>query len=254
MKHFVKRFAAFVPVFTFLLSLVSLAGDASAGNTTPPEMKRTAPKAARAATDGFLLKKEEEIQKIAEKKLDEYIKNYAKDHAPLSQRVKNDLKIEDLYDLLASAGALSFPAANATDDAFKNEFQKIYPGYEGRRSAINFGEAYKDLMDRWQDYSFGTLNANNKEALNLKELAGKLNDLDLATTSSLGYIQILQARNQIKFFMAREAVNLRLDILRQIEARARHAAERQQKNTDRQVAFDKAVNIWKSQSSKHKEY
>jgi P-type conjugative transfer protein TrbJ len=213
------------------------------------EVREFLMKTAQGILDGMLKSKQDAIEQLASTRSATRQANYAKDHLRLSEGVWNDLtqKIADLAKLLQEAHALSFMASASQVDS---NFQTYYPGYAGQ---TNFGQDYKKRMTEWQDYAFGTLMANNKEAMDIKDnlldLLSKLNDAaDSVKAPFLGYRQLIQARNQIYVFVAQEAANMRLDVMRQIEARARFAANRQQKRTNAQAAFDQAVSSWTAQS------
>jgi P-type conjugative transfer protein TrbJ len=222
-----------------------------------PEVREAMMKTAQVVLDGMLKSKQQAIEKLAKDRFATRQAYYAADHLALSNGVWNDLtqKIADLSKLLQEAHALSF-AASA--DQVESDFSTYYPGYAGQVPVLaitptDFGQDYKTRMTEWQNYSFGTLMANNKEAMDLKDnllnLLSKLNDAsDSLKAPVLGYRQLIQARNQIYIFVAQEVANMRLDVMRQIEARARFAANRQQKRTNVQAAFDQAVPAWKAQS------
>jgi P-type conjugative transfer protein TrbJ len=220
-----------------------------------PEVREAMMKTAQVTLDGMLKSKQQAIQKLAEDRFATRQAYYAADHLPLSGGVWNDLtqKIADLAKLLGEANALSF---STSAEQVESNFKTYYPGYAGQLPAggpADFGQDYKKRMTEWQNYSFGTLMANNREAMDIKDnllsLLSKLNDAtDSLKAPVLGYRQLIQARNQIYIFVAQEVANTRLDVMRQIEARARFAANRQQKRTNLQAAFDQAVPAWKAQS------
>jgi P-type conjugative transfer protein TrbJ len=174
----------------------------------------------------------------------------AADHAPLANPVGTDLthKLEVLYSLLAEADAITFAASSGLDRLFEQQ----YPGYRPVSSDayIDFAGVYKSQTDEWQNYAYGAIEANNSEALDMKN---SLQSLDRqmfdSAMSAGGYLQLFQARNQIYVFVGQEISNLRADLARQIETQAKTAALRQQKKTDRQTAFEQAIRIWKAQSA-----
>jgi P-type conjugative transfer protein TrbJ len=217
------------------------------------EVREAAMKAAMATLDGLLKSKQQSIEKQATQRFATRQAYYAADHAALSNGVWNDLtqKIQDLATLLQSANALSFLVSSGDIDA---KFQTFYPGYAtAELAAPIFGQTYEKWMGDWENYTFGTLMANNKEAIDIKnnllDLLSKLNDAsDTLKAPVLGYRQLIQARNQIYIFVAQEVANTRLDVMRQIEARARFAANRQQRRTDVRAALGKAVSAQYPQS------
>lgn len=224
------------------------------------EVREAMMKTAQVVLDGMLKSKQEAIEKLATQRFATRQAYYAADHLALSGGVWNDLtqKIADLSKLLAGANALSFLASGDTasgdsSGTVDSKFGTYYPGYSGQILTIDFSQEYKQRMSEWEKYAFGTLSANNKEALDIKDnllnLLSKLNDASSTlSTSGIGYRQLLQARNQIYIFVAQEVANMRIDVMRQIEARARFAANRQQKRTNERVAFGKAVPTLASQS------
>ncbi|MDR2176326.1 MAG: hypothetical protein LBO82_10390 [Synergistaceae bacterium] len=214
------------------------------------EVREAAVKAGMVAMDKLLKDKQEAIEELAKKRFATRQGYYFADHLALGDGVWNDLtqKIADLSKLLDTAHAISFLASA---DAVESNFWTYYPGYAGQR-AVNFGGEFKSRMAEWENYAFGTLLANNKEAMDLKDnllnLLSKLNDATGSLTA-VGYRQYIQARNQIYLFVAQQVANMRLDVMRQIEAQARIAANKQQKRTNAQVAFGKAVPALRAQSA-----
>ena len=222
-----------------------------AGGKQVHEVREALMKTAAVVLDGLLKAKQKAIEDLAIQRFAPRQAYYMADHAALGNGVWNDLtqKIADLAKLLQEAHALSFLASSSAVDS---NFKTYYPGYAGQ-TAANFGEEFKKRMTEWESYAFGTLMANNKEAMDIKNnllgLLSKLNDAsDSFSAPVLGYRQLLQARNQIYIFVAQEVANMRLDVMRQIEARARLAANRQQKRTNLRVAFEKTAPAWTSQS------
>jgi hypothetical protein len=229
-----------------------------AGGSQVPEVREALMKTAQVAQDVMLKSKQQAIEKLAKDRFATRQAFYAADHLALSGGVWNDMtqKIADLAKLLQEAHALSFLTSA---DQVESNFKTYYPGYAGQLPTFavmgptDFGQDYKKRMTEWQSYSFGTLMANNKEAMDIKDnllnLLSKLNDAsDSLKAPALGYRQLIQARSQIYIFVAQEVANMRLDVMRQIEARARFAANRQQKRTNAQAAFDQAVPAWRAQS------
>jgi P-type conjugative transfer protein TrbJ len=213
-----------------------------------PEVIEAAIKVTITTIDGILKGKKDDLRDMAKDELSESKEKLAKDHDPLEEEetVWNDMtgQIDGLFESLSAADALTFAAAAD----FERRFEEKYPGYKAPDSGDFSGE-FKERVNDWQNYAFAELGANNFEALdakeNLQEFMDKLNG---ASLSAYGYTQLLQARNQIYLFAAEEVLNLRLDVVRRIEARARFISNREQKKIDGRVAFEQAVNEWRAQS------
>jgi P-type conjugative transfer protein TrbJ len=213
-------------------------------------------KAGMVAADIADLEYKNKIISLLEDEYEELEENYAADHAALSGAVNLDLsdKIAAIYGILSQADALTF-AANAD---FERRFEQQNPGYRVASAGefIDFSGLYRSQMEEWQDYAYGTVEANNTEALDTEALDTGIRDLqaviaalDTASLNASGYRQLLQARNQVYAFVGQEVTNLRLDVARQIEARAKTEASRQQRRSDRQAAFEIAIRAWQPQTT-----
>jgi P-type conjugative transfer protein TrbJ len=176
---------------------------------------------------------------------EEDIRNYDKDHAALNDKVMYDLaaKIDRLYETLSAADALTY----AAEADLERRYAELYPGYDTHIS--DFSAGFKDRMKEKRNYAYGSLSAGNDETAEIKDdLAGLLESLNDASLNAEGYLQVMQARNQIYAFAGQEILNLRVDMTRQIEARANISAERQRRRIERMAAFERAIG-WKSQSA-----
>ncbi|MDR1740621.1 MAG: hypothetical protein LBR38_02075 [Synergistaceae bacterium] len=190
------------------------------------------------------------IYSLADSRLTTRMQNEVRDHGRVSAYSWEDLtgKITSLYSLLGKADALSFVSSGDFDASF----DVVYPGTSGSKGD-NFAAAYKNMMAEWQDYLYAAIKGNNTEALDARDsraaLIKKLDLLSYGTGAVLGYAQAMFARRLVYVFIAQEAARLRLDVIRHIELRARYAALRQQRRTDRVLAFEKARGTWQTQTS-----
>jgi P-type conjugative transfer protein TrbJ len=195
--------------------------------------------------DGMTYDKKKGLYDLAVEDNEEDIRNYNKDHAALNDKVMYDLpaKIDRLYEALSAADALTY----AAEADFERRYAELYPGYDAHIS--DFSANFKDLMTERKNYAYGSFGAGNSETAEIKDgLAGLLKRLNDSSLSAEGYLRVMQTRNQIYAFAGQEILNLRVDMTRQIEARAMISAERQRKRTVRMAAFERAIG-WKPQSA-----
>jgi P-type conjugative transfer protein TrbJ len=216
-----------------------------AGNAAKMEAAEALIKGFIVIIDGMIYDKKKALYDLAVDENEEDIRNYNKDQAALNDKVTYGLlaKIDRLYEALSAADALTY----AAEADFERRYEELYPGYD--TSISDFSANFKDLMTERQNYAYGSLSAGNSETSEIKDnLAGLLKRLNVSSLSAEGYLQVMQARNQIYAFAGQEILNLRVDMTRQIEARAMISAERQRKRTVRMAAFERAIG-WKSQSA-----
>jgi P-type conjugative transfer protein TrbJ len=222
----------------------------AADEELPWEVAEAAIKTTMVAVDGAILARKNALEDLIAEIQEDDESRLAADHAALANPEGTDLasKLETLYGLLAEADAITFAAASDLDRLFAAQnpgYRPIAPG-----SYIDFADEYRSQTREWLDYAYGAIEANNSEALDMKNsLQGLDRQMFDSVMSAQGYLQVFQARNQIYAFVGQEISNLRVDVARQIETQAKTAALRQQRRTDRQTAFEQAVGEWRAQSS-----
>jgi hypothetical protein len=172
--------------------------------------------------------------------------NYARDHEALASGKKVPLsmpaKLGGLYDGLSASGAFSF-AANP-----ESALRGAYGGYRTARPEELYVDDYKDGTRSALDYARGFAEAVGAEARDFVILKSRISTLGEAAGGAKGYREALQARNGIRVFAAQEAVNMRLDVARQIDMMNRQAMDEEQKHNYLVSAFERSVGTWRSVS------
>jgi hypothetical protein len=172
--------------------------------------------------------------------------NYARDHEALASGKKVPLsmpgKIGGLYGGLSASGAFSF-AANP-----ESALRGAYGGYRAARPEELYIDDYKDGTKSALDYARGLADAAGAEARDIVLLKSRISTLGGAASVANGYREALQARNGIRVFAAQEAVNMRLDVARQIDMMNRQGMDEEQMHNDLVSAFERGVGTWRSVS------
>ena len=103
-------------------------------------------------------------------------------------------------------------------------------------------DAYKQHARNWEQYVSSHVGAANTAAADYAALEGIISRLaDDSFGKSDGYTQAIEARAQTYAFAVQQTTNLRFDVARQIDVRARQAMDRQQRRADLHSAFGNAA-------------
>jgi hypothetical protein len=169
---------------------------------------------------------------------------YAFDHEPLGGG--SLVYHSGLPSLLVSRAKQGTPGgvSFATGDyaKFSSRFDELHPGYRGSSAGLYISD-YKKSASEWKNFADSHIEASEAEAAETDKLAGAVRSLAGASRGAGGYRQALQANGQARVFAVQQALNLRLDIARQTDARARLALERQQRRADLHAAFGRAAEV-----------
>jgi hypothetical protein len=169
--------------------------------------------------------------------------NYERDHGALASGKKVPLsmpgKIGGLYSGLSAGGAFSFAANPA------GALRGAYGGYRAARPEELYIDDYKDGTRSARDYARGFAEAVGAEVRDLVILKSRIPTLGAAASGAEGYREALQARNGIRVFAAQEAVNMRLDVARQMDMMNREAMDEEQRHNDIVSAFERGVGTWR---------
>jgi hypothetical protein len=174
--------------------------------------------------------------------------NYARDHEALASAKKVPLsmpaKLGGLYDGLSAGGAFSFAANPA------GALRGAYGGYRTERPEELYIDDYRDVTRSAIDYAAqGFAKAAEAEVSDFHTLLSRIPPLSEAANGADGYRKAHQARNRIRVFAAQEAVNMRLDVARQMDMMNREAMDEEQKHNDLVSAFERSVGTWRPFSS-----
>jgi len=169
--------------------------------------------------------------------------NYARDHSALASGKKVPMsmpgKINGLYGGMAASGAFSF--ASNPESALRG----AYNGYRTTRPEDFYIDDYKDGIAGAQGYARAFADAAGAEERDIVTLKSRISTLGSAASGAEGYRDVFQARNGILAFAAQEAVNMRLDVARQIDMMNRQATDEEQKHNDLVSAFERSVGTWR---------
>ncbi|MDR3280501.1 MAG: hypothetical protein LBT23_08305 [Synergistaceae bacterium] len=122
------------------------------------------------------------------------------------------------------------------------------PGYRYQGAAIPelYSEIYKMRREVWQQDASVLMKSNAREASMLRnEVQNWIGRMDEASFNAEGYVQLIQAASQQSNYMNLELLQMRTDVLRQMDIQARAAVEEMQDGADETSAFEQAVDKWK---------
>jgi hypothetical protein len=165
--------------------------------------------------------------------------DYASDHVSMSEVVARSQlpKIMSIQAKMAVPGGASF-AVYGSD--FGARFNEIHPGYGGSGTGL-YMDDYKTTVRNWKNYAAAFKLASEAEETDVADLYGLIQSLESVQKGDKGYRQALQARNQTYAAAIQQVSNLRLDIARQIDLRSRRGLDKEQKDADLHVAFERAA-------------
>ncbi|GHS89996.1 hypothetical protein AGMMS49957_14560 [Synergistales bacterium] len=190
-------------------------------------------------------------------------KNYVSDHASLSSLFMPN--IPGLSDALVAA--IGFPErvfsdgltpyvrnAVSSDLTLESLLDRFGPGSRGLIIPVRFSDVYESRVEAWRDYARAVLSADNfaaRDIVDSQKTIAKLNSANKGAGADYfggiikgGYVQLEQAGGQISNFLSQELLKLRVDINRQIEAKAGFALNERQETADVVMAFEQAVKEW----------
>ena len=164
--------------------------------------------------------------------------DYEDDHKTLGGGTFRDL----LGKLVQMRGTLSITGISFPIGDIASKFGEVNPGYRSASIGL-YIEDYKKIAENWKRYAAAHAQSAAIEANDYSILKGTT--IPALTSDSLnkgkGYIQAIEARAQTYAFAAQQTTNLRHDIARQVDIRARQALDRQQRRADLHAAFGRAA-------------
>ncbi|GHS90003.1 hypothetical protein AGMMS49957_14590 [Synergistales bacterium] len=181
-----------------------------------------------------------------------YEKNYATDHETLSADIPvaaiawAQYKIS--YAKLKEAGAISF---SGSADEVEKRIASQDQGYITRLGATS-SDLYHKRIDKWQDIMFADIGASFIDMSVVKGLGSMAGDLSAikkindASTSAVGYMKLIQARNKALNFTGTGIVQLRAAVMRQTDTQFKFALDELQDDADETSSFAQAVSSWTS--------
>jgi hypothetical protein len=182
--------------------------------------------------------------KVEQNRFDEYKKNYAADHAKLTQTVNPAFNVTNLFNMLSDANAAAF------SDTPETVVSGQTPGYRTGNGNGAYSEMYASRKNVLFKDIGGALNANQNQADDLKANAATwMRNMDTASGNSNSYLSIIQAGAQESSYLNLELIQARVDLMRQMDMQARAAAEEMQDDADETWAFEQAVKSWTNPAS-----
>ncbi|MCL2010489.1 MAG: hypothetical protein FWG71_08085 [Synergistaceae bacterium] len=165
--------------------------------------------------------------------------NRVKEHADLSRRVYKDGLGDKYGNMRNDLGGTSISYAG-TPSA---KFDEVNPGYRKTDgSYVDYVGDYKKIAENWANYVTAQNRAAQTEQNDFATLSKTITDLADASLQYAGYYnQAVEARAQTYAFAVQQTTNLRHDIARQIDVRARGALDSQQRRADLHAAFGRAT-------------
>ena len=112
----------------------------------------------------------------------------------------------------------------------------------GAASGNLYIDVYKQNANSWEQYVSSHVGAANTATADFATLEGIISKLgDDSFDKAKGYSQAIEARAQTYAFAVQQTTNLRFDVARQVDVRARQALDRQQRRAELHTAFGKAA-------------
>ncbi|GHV45391.1 hypothetical protein FACS1894204_04410 [Synergistales bacterium] len=177
-------------------------------------------------------------------------KNYTADHSSLF-----DIKVPVIVGPAKIFSDNLTPHVNHavnSDKTLGPLIDRFAPGSRTISNPVRFSDIYETRVGAWRDYARNVLSADNFAARDIVDSQGIISDLNKASYAAGdsylilngGYAQLEQAGGQISNFLSQELSKLRVDVNRQIEAKAGFALNEQQERADMVMAFEQAVKTW----------
>ena len=180
----------------------------------------------------------EDIRNLYKDWYDEIRADYDNDHKSLPGGTFRDGMRDKLMGmrLSLSLAGVSYPLGDISP-----KFEEVNPGYRSASADIYIND-YKKIAGNWRQYVTSHAGAAKTERDDFATLEKTITDLaDDSFDKAKGYTQAIEARAQTYAFAAQQTTNLRHDIARQVDIRARVALDRQQRRADLHSAFGRAA-------------
>gem|GEM_PF-3763465 len=170
---------------------------------------------------------------------EQIMSDYENDRRSLPGGVFHDLapKYSGIRTDLSGAGGISYVQANA----LSAKFDEVNPGYRKTSDSLYIDD-YKKIAENWRQYMEAQNRTAQTEQNDFAALSETITALAKASLEDgVHYTRSIEARAQVYAFGAQQTTNLRSDIARQIDMRAREALDREQREADLHAAFGRAT-------------